>query len=168
MSSTILTSGGLKSGDIVPDSYIVVLKENISEPDFKVHCDKVSSICSASAGSNASSKPYDHLFGLGSLKGYCGTFSKTAIDEISAHADVAYVEQNKVVTIPEGEILTSTDVAYNENDTTWTTEKYTPPVDTEETESEEEESYEEESEVTAARLSNVLVGSIAQFSINTV
>lgn len=90
-----------KAGDIVPDSYIVVLNEGTSQSAFQAHQSWATSVHTASLrkrGLEATAKTFEYTYNFGTLKGYAGTFDKATIDEISSRAEVAYVEPNAVVT----------------------------------------------------------------------
>lgn len=90
-----------KAGDIVPDSYIVVLNEGVSQSAFQAHQNWASSVYTASLrkrGLEAPAETFQYTYNFGTLKGYAGTFDKATIDEISSRAEVAYVEANAVVT----------------------------------------------------------------------
>lgn len=124
----------IKIGDIIPNSYIVVLKPQTPDAAFKEHRDWVCSLCLATPTSDntqPSSEPYNYVYNFETLKGYSGTFSKAIIDKIALRPDIEYVEPNKVIGIPEDEAVTPADHEYGDYDTTWTTENYdssTEPV----------------------------------------
>ncbi|KAH8144906.1 uncharacterized protein LAJ45_11112 [Morchella importuna] len=89
-----------KAGDIVPDSYIVVLNEGVSDAAFQAHTSWASSVNAASMkkrGLEPRAETFDYTYTLGSLKGYAGTFDKETIDQIATRSEVAYIEPNAVV-----------------------------------------------------------------------
>ncbi|PGH06502.1 hypothetical protein GX51_02326 [Blastomyces parvus] len=96
-----------RSGDLVPNSYIVVMKANTSDDKFESHRSWVSNKLSAgdSAVTNGGVRKE---YNLGSqFRGYSGVFGDDAIKQISDDEDVAFVEQNTVVTLDNLRIQTS-------------------------------------------------------------
>lgn len=90
-----------KAGDIIPDSYIVVLNEGVSNAAFQSHQSWASGVSTASLrkrGLEVRAETFDYTYNFGTLKGYAGTFDKETIEEIASRAEVAYVEPNAVVT----------------------------------------------------------------------
>lgn len=85
----------------IPDSWIVVLNEGISQSAFQSHQSWASNAHSESMrkrGLEARSETFDYTYNTGSLKGYAGTFDKATIEKIAARPEVAYVEANAVMT----------------------------------------------------------------------
>lgn len=88
-----------KAGDLVQDSYIVVLKNGISASEFAAHrawANDLQSSALAKRGDTGHSG-LKHTYNMGKLKGYSGTFDQQTIEEIKKRSDVAYVEQDRVV-----------------------------------------------------------------------
>jgi oryzin len=88
-----------KKGDIVPDSYIVVLKDDISASAFASHRAWANDLHSAALAKRGDTGLHGlrHTYNMGKLKGYAGTFDKETIAEISGRSEVAYVEPDRVV-----------------------------------------------------------------------
>lgn len=93
---------GLKAGDIIPNSYIIILKDDTSDLTFKDHQEWVCD-CQAtsfrSKGLEAPETPLQYIYDFGTMKGYCGTFDQATIDEISTRPEVAYIEPDQIVGI---------------------------------------------------------------------
>ncbi|KAL7272639.1 hypothetical protein RUND412_004540 [Rhizina undulata] len=91
---------GSTVGAVVPNAYIVVLNENISESDFSAHRLWAADLHASSLAriGDTGTTGLKHTYSLGSLKGYSGTFDKATIDEIATRTEVAYVEPDTVVT----------------------------------------------------------------------
>lgn len=126
MSPPNLSYEGIKIGDKLPASYIVILKPDTSDDAFKEHRDRVCSMCSVPTtrgNIESPAEPYDYIYNLGSMKGYCGTFTQTIIDQIASDPNVEYVEQNSVIGLPEEENAPEVS-EYNPDEYTWTTEDY--------------------------------------------
>ncbi|CAO3626419.1 unnamed protein product [Cunninghamella blakesleeana] len=89
--------------DILADSYIVVLKDNIDQEKLDQH---KSSIAQMAANSNGpfnwlnqdnSSFGIRHVYDLPSLKGYAGKFDAATLQSIRSSDEVAYVEKDSIV-----------------------------------------------------------------------
>ncbi|KAM5429921.1 Secreted subtilisin-like serine protease sub9 [Microsporum canis] len=85
--------------NIIPNSYIVVMKGAVTEAEFKDHQVWASRIHRRSKRDGAA----DGLDGLKTtfdfqgFKAYCGTFDKESIERITRSSDVDYVEADRVV-----------------------------------------------------------------------
>jgi len=92
---------GARAGDIIPDSYIVVLKDTITTQDLDEHKNWAASIHNEALAKRgeAPRDAFKYTYDLEKLKGYAGTFDKTTIDQIASRAEVAYVEPDTVRTI---------------------------------------------------------------------
>lgn len=89
-----------KAGDIIPDEYIVVLKEGVSSAAFSKHQDWASQRHSAAMAKRgeAPTKTFKYTYDAGNFKGYAGKFDKATIEEIGTREEVAYIEPDKVMT----------------------------------------------------------------------
>ena len=92
-----------KIGDIIEDSYIVVLKPGITDSEFSSHYSWAADLHSEAVvrrGAAAAAKGIKHTYNIGKgLKGYAGSFNKETIQEIASRAEVAYVEPDRVVEV---------------------------------------------------------------------
>lgn len=87
------------AGDIVPGSYIVILKEGITTQEFSAHRAFANDLQSAALSKRDSGHAgVRHTYNFAKLKGYSGTFDDAAIKQIASRTDVAYVEADRVVT----------------------------------------------------------------------
>lgn len=85
----------------IPDSWIVILNEGISQTAFQSHQSWASNAVSESMrkrGLEARAQTFEYTYNSGSMKGYAGTFDKATIEKIAARPEVAYVEANGVMT----------------------------------------------------------------------
>jgi len=88
-------------GSVIPNSFIVVLKEDISQADFTAHTAFVENLHAEAIKKRSSSASLAGLgatYNLGTLKGYAGAFDQETVDQINAREEVLYVEEDKVVT----------------------------------------------------------------------
>lgn len=86
------------AGDVIAGSYIVVLHPNISTQAFSNHREWATRLhAKHNAKRDTQNKGLGHLYDFGSLKGYSGTFDTETIREISARAEVDYVEPDRVI-----------------------------------------------------------------------
>jgi hypothetical protein len=88
-----------KKGDVVPNSYIVVLNSDISATAFASHRAWANDLHSSSLAKRGDIglAGVRHTYNFGGLKGYSGSFDNETIAEISARSEVAYVEQDREV-----------------------------------------------------------------------
>lgn len=86
-------------GDVVPDAYIVVLKEEVTANDFAAHRAWANDVQASSLAKRGDRghQGLKHTYNMKKLKGYSGTFDKETIAQIKSRADVAYVEPDRVV-----------------------------------------------------------------------
>lgn len=88
---------GARQGDIIEDSYIVVLKD-VAEEKITAHKTWAKELHARSLGKrDGKVRGVEHEYSLKGLKGYAGTFDKETIDAISTSEDVAYVEVDRVM-----------------------------------------------------------------------
>lgn len=71
------------AADIIPNSWIVVMRNTMSDSEFLAH---LSSLDSAISGAIVNKYQMD------TFKGYHGTFSQSLLDVLAANTDVAYIE----------------------------------------------------------------------------
>lgn len=78
-----------KAGDIIPNQYIVVLKESVSEAEFSSHRSWATERhTEASRKRDLGNKGMEHTYNFGNLKGYSGTFDAETIEEIASRTEV--------------------------------------------------------------------------------
>jgi len=87
------------AGEMIPDSYIVILKEGVSHERFEAHQRWVQSKHESRLGrrDDASLNGVHQGFTLGDLYGYHGTFDNDTLAEIRQSEDVDFVEEDQVV-----------------------------------------------------------------------
>ena len=81
------------SEDVIPDSYIVVMKDEVSASAFEAHKNWLSethrtNMTRRDLGFDGSVK---HSYDFGRMKGYSGKFDRAAVDEISNDPNVRYL-----------------------------------------------------------------------------
>jgi len=85
--------------DIVPDSFIIVLKDGVSSAEFNTHTEFVSQLHNQSitqqktslAGLKQTWSIYDNF------KGYAGQFDQATVDQIATRTEVKYIEPDRVM-----------------------------------------------------------------------
>ncbi|KAA8895783.1 peptidase S8/S53 domain-containing protein [Sphaerosporella brunnea] len=104
LAATLHQRAPLRSGDLIPDQFIVTLKDATAE--VASHHDWVQSLVAASTGQVAPGKKAGivHKYDIGSFKAYGGVFPKDVIEKIKQRSDVASVYQDMIVTtdLPDG------------------------------------------------------------------
>lgn len=98
-----------KEGDIIPDSYIVVLKEDLAPAAADEHQSWVSNHMAKRhvkrrGRGGRGGRRWSGLrasFRFGRWKGYAGDFDEETIKEIETRPEVAYVEPDTVVKIQD-------------------------------------------------------------------
>ncbi|KAK3813810.1 MAG: peptidase S8 and S53 subtilisin kexin sedolisin [Linnemannia elongata] len=78
---------------VIPDSYIVVLKDNAAAPGFKTKFDGIAKKYNGRGRAPEIVREYT------AIPGFHATFDAATLKAIQANPDVAYVEQDAVVTI---------------------------------------------------------------------
>ncbi|KAF8941247.1 subtilisin-like serine protease [Haplosporangium gracile] len=78
---------------LIPDSYIVVLKDNAAAPAFKTKFDGIAKKYNGRGRAPEIHREYT------AIPGFHASFDAATLKAIQAHPDVAYVEQDAVVTI---------------------------------------------------------------------
>lgn len=93
------SSSVARGGEIIPDSYVVVLKDGITHEEFESHQRWVQRRHESRLGrrDDANLNGVHKGFTLGSLYGYHGTFDSDTLAEIRQSEDVDYVEEDQVV-----------------------------------------------------------------------
>ncbi|CCX30906.1 putative alkaline protease 1 [Pyronema domesticum] len=86
-------------GTVIPDNYIVVLKDGISDAQYRAHQEWANSRHSQRLfrRNDPSLSGIEREYHLSSLLGYAGVFDQSTIDEIQARPEVAYVEPDRVM-----------------------------------------------------------------------
>ena len=88
---------GAREGDIIEDSYIVVLKD-VAEEKIVAHKTWAKDLHARSLGKrDGKVRGLEHEYSLKGLKGYAGTFDKETIDTIATSTEVAYIEADRVM-----------------------------------------------------------------------
>ncbi|EEP79731.1 conserved hypothetical protein [Uncinocarpus reesii 1704] len=84
--------------NIIPNSYIVALKEDVPEHDFDAHMAWVSNVHSASvaAAGSASTSGVKFTFKINGWKGYSGSFDDNTLNELLANENVDYIEPDRL------------------------------------------------------------------------
>lgn len=90
-------------GDVIPNSYIVVMKEDIAPEVISRHETWVSNSSVIARrlmkrGRRRSLAGLRRRYRLGKLKGYTGEFDSQTVEEIKARPEVAFVEEDTVIT----------------------------------------------------------------------
>ncbi|KAI8371042.1 serine protease [Blakeslea trispora] len=86
--------------EAVRGSYIIVLKNDLSEEQVQSHAEWISSMSAAHAfnsGDYLEEQGINHVYEMPSFKGYSGRFDKQTLDAIRQSEEVAYVEEDSVV-----------------------------------------------------------------------
>jgi subtilisin family serine protease len=78
---------------VIPDSYIVVLKDNAAAPGFKTKFDGIAKKYNGRGRAPEIHREYS------AIPGFHATFDAATLKAIQANPDVAYVEQDAVITI---------------------------------------------------------------------
>jgi|SRR5690606_6306198 len=85
-----------KAGDVIPNSYIVVLKDSVSDAEFQSH--RLWAVDSHSAAlakrGDLGTRGLKHTYNLGKLKGYSGSFDKETIAQIASRPEVRIAVYN--------------------------------------------------------------------------
>lgn len=77
------------TGKYIPDSYIVLLKRDISHDDFELHKRWASDVHKRDVAKRGISfSGIGHSWATGSFRGYSGVFSRDTIEEIMKHEHV--------------------------------------------------------------------------------
>ncbi|KAF8470862.1 peptidase S8/S53 domain-containing protein [Kalaharituber pfeilii] len=87
------------AGDTIPDNYIIVLKDGITQEKFEEHQHWAQSKFQSrlSHRDDTSLGGIHHGFQFGGLYGYTGSFDNATLEEIRQSEDVDIVEEDKVV-----------------------------------------------------------------------
>jgi len=88
------------TGDVIAGSYIVMLKPETPDAEFRAHTSWAAGVCSGVAkngGSSTVGETLAHTYLFGTMKGYAGAFDNKTIEDIAARPEVAYVEPDRVV-----------------------------------------------------------------------
>ncbi|KMU78905.1 oryzin [Coccidioides immitis RMSCC 3703] len=85
--------------DVIPDSYIVVMNEGISESDFESHRTWATGMNSKSRKRAGAFSGVSRTWSATGMKGYSGSFARETIEQIANNSAVAYVEPDRMVNI---------------------------------------------------------------------
>ena len=86
--------------DLVNNSYIVILKDDISPSAFTAHLNFVSLLKEVSplqGDADDSEFESEHVYDSAIAKGYAGRFSEDAVEMIRRRPEVQYVEQDQII-----------------------------------------------------------------------
>ncbi|EFR02061.1 proteinase T [Nannizzia gypsea CBS 118893] len=87
------------SSDVIPDSYIVVLKKDVSSDSFDSHIKWANNVHKRNVAKRGLSlEGMKHTWAMGEFKAYSGAFSSETIDDIKKHEHVAHVEKDRYAT----------------------------------------------------------------------
>ncbi|KAK2734220.1 Secreted subtilisin-like serine protease sub5 [Myotisia sp. PD_48] len=88
-----------KDANVIPDAYIVVMKENVSERQFSAHRSWVSDIHHNLTRRGLDGEGVKHTYDFQRMKGYSGVFDRDTIRDIANDPNVKYVERDSIITI---------------------------------------------------------------------
>lgn len=88
-----------KAGDVIPDQYIVMLNEDVDDATFSSFKETVEGKAAEALAKRglAPTIAFAHTYNFGKVKGYSGKFDAATIEEIANLPEVAFVEQDTVV-----------------------------------------------------------------------
>ncbi|EFZ02826.1 peptidase S8 family protein, Pr1J [Metarhizium robertsii] len=91
------------AANLVPDKYIVTLKDGISANDFNFHMNWVRDVQVARAGHRRglNFRGVEKTYGVGNFNAYAGHFDEHTLEAIRRNADVESVEQQQVYHLHE-------------------------------------------------------------------
>ncbi|KAF3482100.1 pen c 1 [Arthroderma uncinatum] len=86
--------------DIITDSYIVVLKNDISTEDFKSHVAWATGVHNANvAKRDIPLAGMERTFEMDIFKGYSGAFDRATVDDLLKNDKVAYIEPDRMASL---------------------------------------------------------------------
>jgi cerevisin len=83
--------------ELIANSYIVVLKDNLDASDIKDHATWIRSLSHSRDYLNPAMAGIEHVYDTPNLKGYSGRFDENVLRAIRQSDDVAFVEHNSMV-----------------------------------------------------------------------
>ncbi|KAK2750929.1 Secreted subtilisin-like serine protease sub11 [Myotisia sp. PD_48] len=85
--------------DVIPNSYIIVLRDGISKHDFDMHRNWATSVHQASVQRRGvhNTEGLRHVYDVSGWKAYSGIFDQGTIKEIARNKDVRYIEPDRKV-----------------------------------------------------------------------
>lgn len=84
--------------EVIPNSYIVVLKETVSDKDFYRHKSLIGSFLEANFNPNLKGHGIKIEFDISpEIRGYTGVFSKEDLETIRSSPEIAYIEKDIIV-----------------------------------------------------------------------
>ncbi|EEP78435.1 conserved hypothetical protein [Uncinocarpus reesii 1704] len=88
---------GASSKDIIPNSYIVVMKDSVSSTEFDSHVSGVTNLHHEHLSKRGSTNfgGLKHMYSINGWQGYSGSFSRDTINEILKDDNVDYVEHDR-------------------------------------------------------------------------
>ncbi|KAK2741926.1 hypothetical protein FQN57_005485 [Myotisia sp. PD_48] len=84
--------------NIIPNAYIVVMKEDLSEADFTSHMSWVANVHSANAAASgvAGIDGVKFVYNVDNFKGYSGKFDDNTLNELVMNENVLYIEPDRL------------------------------------------------------------------------
>lgn len=88
-----------ENAEVIPDNYIVVLKNDLTEQQLERHRDRLSSILAQYGGlvEEGGENELRHVYDTKSVRGYAGKFTEEVIERIRATPEVDFVEHDSVI-----------------------------------------------------------------------
>ncbi|KAK2735749.1 Secreted subtilisin-like serine protease sub11 [Myotisia sp. PD_48] len=87
--------------NVIPDSFIVVMKKGISDAAFALHLNKTAEAHQASAAlsGNAAITGVKHSYQINGWKGYSGVFNAATLNVIRNNKDVDFIEPDRMASV---------------------------------------------------------------------
>jgi len=103
--------------NVIPGSYIVILKEGLRVLDRDAH---ISDLQNRILEVNAEESEVGWRYNIGSFIGFAARLNKQMLQEQLAHPNVQYIEANQVMSIADGEFeVRSPEATVTQNGATW-------------------------------------------------
>ncbi|KAI0169382.1 alkaline proteinase [Hypoxylon sp. FL1284] len=104
--------------EVIPNKYIIALKEGITSEDFKAHVNWASGVHVRSP-SKRSTAGVSHEYHIKNFNAYAGEFDEETIEQIKNNPDVAEVEQDQACYPVGGQPEVSKRALTTQEDSTW-------------------------------------------------
>ncbi|KAI9598754.1 alkaline serine protease Pen c2 [Syncephalis fuscata] len=87
------------NADVIQDSYIVVLKKDLSEQQIESHHNLLAAFLAQHGGlvSDGGENQMHHVYEMDGLRGYAGKFTSEVVDKVRNADEVAFVEHDSTV-----------------------------------------------------------------------
>ncbi|WEW55769.1 Secreted subtilisin-like serine protease sub9 [Emydomyces testavorans] len=93
-----LLSAAANDTNVMPDSYIIVMNEGLSDADFDSHMTWAMDVHNTAVEKRQeATSGVSRTWNAHQMKGYCGSFDRETIQEIANNSDVAYVEPDRMM-----------------------------------------------------------------------